>query len=321
MEIVTLHHPYKEQDIPKGDVVLVLGFFDGLHRGHQQVIATGKKEANEKKIPLALMTFNQHPSIVFKKPNEEITQYLTNLETKKRLLENLGVDILYVVDFTSSFAKLPPQEFVDEYVVGLHAKTVVSGFDYTYGPKEIADVKHLPLYGKGCFDVKTVDCFDEKGEKVSSTRIRKALDEGQIAEVTHLLGRPYEISGVVVHGEARGRQLGFPTANLDVPKDMRLPKEGVYGTEILVGGKWYESMTSVGHNDTFGEGRHLTVEVNIFDFHEDIYGETVRLAFNQFLRDQVKFNGAEALIEQLHQDEAEIRAYFEQAGALNDELL
>lgn len=310
MKIIELHHPYKKSEIPTGDVVLVLGFFDGLHKGHQQVIEKGKAEAKKRNLPLALMTFNQHPSIVFRKLNREITQYLTNLSEKKRLLAAMGVDILYVVEFTSDFASLKPQAFVDEYIVGLHAKVVVTGFDYTYGPKDIANVASLPNYGQGRFEIITVPCLDEDGKKVSSTRIRSALQLGEMEEANELLGRIYETRGIVVHGEARGRKLGYPTANLEIEKDVRLPVEGVYVTKIFVQGKWYAAMTSVGHNDTFGDNRKLTVEVNILDFNADIYGEQVILQWYHLLRGQVKFSNVEDLIAQLGKDALATRNYF-----------
>lgn len=313
MQIIPIRHPYNSNQIPADDIVMVLGFFDGVHRGHQKVIETGRKAADEKGLKLAVMTFNQHPSIVFQKVLPENMKYLNSLTQKERLMEKLGVDILYVVDFTSAFADLSPQAFVDQYIVGLHGKVAVSGFDYTYGPREIADVAHLPHYAKNRFDVITVSKEELTGEKISSTRIRKLMEAGQMKEVTELLGYVYEIEGTVVHGDARGRLLGFPTANIKVKSTVRLPKIGVYAAEIEIGNKWYSGMGSIGHNDTFGDGRELTVEVYILDFHQDIYGEQVTVRWNHYLRDQVKFDGAEALVAQLKQDELDTAAYFSAA--------
>lgn len=310
MQIIPIRHPYHSKQIPADDVVMVLGFFDGVHLGHQKVIETGKRVAKEKKLKLAVMTFNQHPSIVFQKVLPENMKYLNSLEQKERLMENLGVDILYVIEFTSAFAHLAPQDFVDQYIVGLHAVVAVSGFDYTYGPKEIADVAHLPGYAKHRFDVVTVSKEELDGEKISSTRIRELMEQGRMEEVTELLGYVYETDGTVVHGDARGRLLGFPTANIKVKSTVRLPRIGVYAVKIQIGDKWHVGMGSIGHNDTFGDGRELTVEVYILDFHQDIYGEQVTVRWNHYLRDQVKFDGAEQLIAQLKQDEQNTADYF-----------
>ncbi len=310
MKIIKIRHPYQVNQIPDEDVVLVLGFFDGVHKGHQKVIQTGKEIAEREGLKLALMTFNQHPSIVFKKIDPSQVKYLTTLTQKEAKMADLGVDYLYEIDFTSSFAHLAPQDFVDQYIVGLHAKYAVSGFDYTYGPKEIADVAHLPQYAKNRFEIVTLPKEVDEGEKISSTRIRHLLDEGRLEEVTKLLGAVYEVEGVVVHGDARGRLLGFPTANVKVKSTVHLPKEGVYVNEIKVGDTWYKAMGSIGHNDTFGDGRELTVELYILDFNQDIYGEHVVIRWNKFLRNQVKFSSAEALIEQLKADEQATADYF-----------
>jgi riboflavin kinase/FMN adenylyltransferase len=310
MEIIEIRHPYNQEQIPNEEVVLVLGFFDGVHRGHQKVIQTGKALAEKHHRKLAVMTFNQHPSIVFQKVQPEAMKYLTTLEQKERLMAEQGVDYLYIVEFTSAFAGLKPQDFVDQYMVQLHATHVVAGFDYTYGPASIANMECLGDYCQERFEIVTVPKESMTGEKISSTRIRENLDAGNMEEVTDLLGYIYEIEGTVVHGDARGRTLGFPTANIKPSVTTRLPKEGVYVTEIQIGDTWYPSMGSIGHNDTFEKGRQLTVEVYILDFNQDVYGEHVRVRWNHFLRDQVAFDGAEALVVQLKQDEEDTRQYF-----------
>ncbi|MEI5995396.1 riboflavin biosynthesis protein RibF [Candidatus Enterococcus mansonii] len=310
MQVIPIRHPYSAEQIPTDEVVMVLGFFDGVHKGHQKVIETGKKIAEKKGVKLAVMTFNQHPSIVFQKVLPEHMKYLNSLEQKEQLMEKQGVDILYVIEFTSAFAHLAPQEFVDQYIVGLNAVAAVSGFDYTYGPKEVADVAHLPGYANNRFEVITVNKEELDGEKISSTRIRELMEHGRMGEVTELLGYVYETEGTVVHGDARGRLLGFPTANIKVKSTVRLPRIGVYAVKIQVGNTWYVGMGSIGHNDTFGDGRELTVEVYILNFHQDIYGEQVTVRWNHYLRDQVKFDGADNLIIQLKQDEVDTAAYF-----------
>ncbi|GEQ38708.1 riboflavin biosynthesis protein RibF [Tetragenococcus halophilus] len=318
MKVIEFRHPYSKNIIPDEDVVLVLGFFDGVHKGHQKVIETGRKIADKKGLKLAVMTFNQHPSIVFQKVKPEEMKYLTNPEQKKLLMAGLGVDYLYIVEFTSLFASLSPQDFVDQYIVDLHAKYAVAGFDYTYGPENIADMDHLPQYAQGRFEVVSVLKKTQDNSKVSSTRIRESLDQGNMELAASLLGYIYEIDGTVVHGDARGRTLGFPTANIKTEITSRLPKEGVYASEIKIGKKWYPAMGSIGHNDTFEKGRQLTIEVYILDFTQDIYGEQVSVRWNHLLRDQVAFNGAEELIQQLKCDEEDTRRYFAAMKKINE---
>lgn len=310
MQIIEIRHPYQPEKIPTEPVVLVLGFFDGVHKGHQKVIEQGRKIADEKGLKLALMTFNQHPSIVFQKISVDEMKYLTNLEQKSNLMDRFGVDYLYIVEFTSDFASLAPQAFVDQYMVGLHAQVVVAGFDYTYGKRDIADMPRLATYANERFEIVTVPKETLEGKKISSTRIRKELDAGNMEEVSKLLGYDYTFGGTVVHGDARGRTLGYPTANIQISRTTHLPREGVYITEIKIGDQWYPSMGSIGRNDTFEKNRPITVEVNILDFNQDVYGEKVEVRWLHYLRGQVAFSGVEGLIEQLNQDEVDAREYF-----------
>lgn len=312
MEVIKLHHPYQKAMIPDDDVVLVLGFFDGVHRGHQEVIEKGKQIAHERNLKLAVMTFNQHPAVVFSKVKETPIKYLSTLKQKEVLMKNLGVDYLYEVAFTSAFAGQDPQKFVDEYIVALHGKVAVVGFDYTYGGKgKDADVDHLPIYAKNRFETVVVSEKTKDSEKISSSRIRQLLSEGDLEAANELLGYVYETKGTVIHGDARGRTLGYPTANILIDHDILLPKEGVYANEIFVGNKWYQAMGSIGHNDTFEANRPLTVELNILDFDQDIYGEKVKVRWYHLLRGQVAFSSAEELIQQLEQDKENTRKYFE----------
>lgn len=316
MEIINIHHPYKQEQIPNEPIVLALGFFDGVHKGHQQVILEAKRQAEKHNAKLAVMSFNHHPSIVFQKLDAETMRYLSIMDRKIELMENLGVDYFYVIEFTYDFGTLKPQEFVDQYIVGLHAQAVVAGFDYTYGPKTIADMAHLPQYAKNRFAIVEVSPqVSENKEKISSTRIREALDTGDLAKANSMLGYTYQFGGHVMHGDARGRELGFPTANIKVQKNVRLPKTGVYVVSIRVQGEWYQGMASIGYNITFEKDRDKTIEVNILNFNKMIYGEEVEVRWHHFIRDEVKFNGIEALIEQLKQDQVDTETYFRENPA------
>ncbi|MEK6189501.1 MAG: riboflavin biosynthesis protein RibF [Carnobacterium alterfunditum] len=317
MEIIKLHHPYLADEIPEDKVVLALGFFDGVHRGHQEVIFRAKSFADKNNLKLAVMTFNQHPSIVFKKLNSDQHKYLSTVSRKEELMEKIGVDYLYEVDFTSAFASLTPQDFVDQYIVGLHAQTVVAGFDYSFGKKEVASMVHLPMYANDRFEIVVVEKQTLREEKISSTRIRSALEVGDMAVANNLLGYIYATPGRVIHGDARGRLLGFPTANIEVENYVKLPRKGVYVVEIVVGGITYKGMASIGHNVTFEPNRPLTVEVYILDFNADIYGEEVKVLWHDYLRDEKKFDSIDALIAQLKQDELDTAQFFEQTNKSN----
>ncbi|GEQ32722.1 riboflavin biosynthesis protein RibF [Marinilactibacillus psychrotolerans] len=307
MEIIKIHHPYDPTEIIQEDIVLILGFFDGIHKGHQKVIETGVRIAKERGIKSALMTFNRHPAFVYKKFDPEYHSYLTTMERKELLIAELGVDILYEVEFTSSFGSLPPQEFVDQYIVGWHAKAVVAGFDYTYGKADIANMDNLNEYAKNRFDIFKVEKQDDSNQKISSSRIRQAILDGKLAKANELLGYLYETSGFVIHGDARGRTLGYPTANILSDPDVFMPKIGVYAVKMLVNNTWYDGMASIGYNPTFGYRKNLSVEVHLFDFKKEIYGENVRIKWIKYLRDEIRYDSIEALIKQLRQDEIESR--------------
>lgn len=312
MNIIKLHHPYNQEQIFPGPIVLALGFFDGVHRGHQAVINTAKKIANEKKIPLAVMTFNQHPKIIYHQLDPEEVTYLTLLDRKVELLSALEVDVLYLIDYTLEFGTQSPQEFVDRYIVDLGAVTVVAGFDYTYGKQELANMKTLPEHAKGRFDVIEVPELKNNNLKVGTTNIKDLLANNQIEIANEELGYLYQTSGMVVHGDKRGRTIGYPTANVQINPQEVLPSVGVYVCEIEVDGKWYQGMASIGYNITFEANRKKTCEVYILDFEQDIYGHFVKVRWHHYLRGEMKFDGIKGLIHQLDQDLINTKTYFEQ---------
>jgi riboflavin kinase/FMN adenylyltransferase len=223
------------------------------------------------------MTFDKQPLLVFKKFNAKLLTSLTSSDLKRDWMAKLGVNYYYVMTFTSSFASLPSQKFVDQYMVGLNAKVVVTGFDYTYGLKDVANLSHLPKYARGRFAIETVPECKVQERKLSSTWIRELLSKGDIKQVNQLLGYSYVTEGVVVRGDGRGHTLGFSTASVEVSESVYLPGVGVYVNDIEIAGKKYRAMGSIGHNETFGEGKQLTVELNIFDFNQQIYGEKVKI--------------------------------------------
>ncbi|TWW13907.1 riboflavin biosynthesis protein [Dellaglioa algida] len=310
MKVIYLTEPYDPKEIDDEAISLAMGFFDGVHLGHQKVILKAKQKANEKKIKLAVMTFDKHPSVQFQKKPERSIKYLTSMEKKISLMEGLGVDIFYILTLNNELASLTPQDFVTKYMIDLHAQVVVAGFDYTYGKKDIANMDTLSKYAHQQFEVVTVPELVSEDQKISSTRIRAAIDKGQINDVNRLLGYEYQTIGEVVHGEARGRELGFPTLNLEFNEHIRIPGPGIYVTRVQVSGVWYRGMASIGYNVTFGQDRELTVEINLFDFNEMIYGQQVTVEWLSYLRSEIKFDGIDGLISQLNQDKKMTNAYF-----------
>ena len=225
-------------------------------------------------------------------------------------MEKLGVDYLVIIKFTKEFSQLSPQDFVDQVVMKLKADTVVVGFDYTYGPKDIANVENFPKFAKDRFKIVVEPKQAIDKIKVGSTYIRKAIQHGNVELAAELLGQPYETSGVIVHGFRRGHKIGFPTANLEISDSKVLPAEGVYATRAKINGKWHDAMTSVGYNETFKTNHGLTIETNIFDFNEEAYGKPLTLAWYKFIRKNKKFSGIEDLSHQLDQDKCDIKQYF-----------
>lgn len=308
MQILKIDFPITNNFLHNQPVVLALGFFDGVHLGHQELIKEAKNAAEKAKLPLMVMTFSEHPRVYFAKQNE--FKYLTTITEKADILAKLGVDYLAVFDFDHGLGELDPKSFVEQVIIRLNAKIVVAGFDYTYGPASIANMANLPKFAAGKFKIIEVPEQIIAGVKIGSTTIRSFIETGNVAEANKMLGYPYQISGKVIYGKQRGRQMGFRTANLEYPTDKVLPAIGVYATKLKVNGKWYEAMTSVGHNVTFESDRKLFIETNIFNFDENIYDKTITIAWYEYLRGEIKFNSPEELMNQLQNDKKETKAYF-----------
>lgn len=302
MEVITLEYPVDSAKIPAGQCVLAMGFFDGVHRGHQAVIKRAQEIAKQRHLPLAVLTYNQSPAIVFRQFKNGI-HYLSTLDRKIDLMAQLGVNRLYVMAFTSHLAALAPQKFIDDVIIKLQPAVTVAGFDHTYGPKR-AGMTELPHYAHGRFQVEVVGKLsDPYNDKIASTKIRHLLDDGQVEQANQLLGYRYCTKGTVVHGLARGRTLGFPTANVAWQTNQRIPAVGVYAVQFLANHHWYDGMASVGYNETFGTHNQKTIEVYLFNFNDQIYGEQVTVRWVKEIRGQVKFESAAELVQQLKHDQ------------------
>lgn len=306
MEIITIENDRLPENERK--IVLVLGFFDGVHIGHQAVIKQAKDYAVTHQCQLAVLSFDEHASVVL---TGKKMKYITPLAEKNVVLEQLGVDIFYVVPFTQAIAVMPHQQFVEKYLLPLNLQAIFVGFDYQYGFKAQGNIATLKRSAMNQFEVKVIEKQTTKGLKVSSTNIRRYVKQGEMQKVAHMLGRPYVISGLVIHGDARGRTIGYPTANILTLPNQLLCKEGVYVVNIEIDGVKYNGMASIGRNKTFEKNRPISVEVHILDFDGDIYDKYVRIEWLKYLRSEVKFSSIDKLVEQLHLDKKNTQQYFQ----------
>lgn len=310
METIYISYPHTliRKELP--ETVAAIGFFDGIHQGHQSLIQEAVHQAKETKRKSAVISFYPHPSVVLKKDVDKV-EYITTIEEKAELLEALNVDYFYIITFNKELSLLSPQDFIDSFIAGLNIQHLVAGFDYSFGHKGAGNMENINEYSQGRFTTKEMEEYTYQQEKVSSTRIRKLLAAGDVSGIVPLLGRTYSASGTVIHGDKRGRELGFPTANIEVSDEKLLPKQGVYAVTIRVRGEIYKGMASFGVNPTFKDARtNPLLETYIFDFTDEIYEESVKVYFHQFIREEKKFAGKEEIIAALEQDERKVKDYF-----------
>ena len=282
-------------------LALSLGMFDGVHLGHQSIISELNRIAAEKDFESAVLTFWPHPRLVFN-PNEDL-KLLNTLEEKTALLENFGIENLFLKNFDEEFRNLTGEEFVKQVLVEkLNVKHLIVGHDHVFGKNRSGDFQLLEkLAPELDFDVEQMEAVNIYNNNISSTKVRTALLEGNIKDANLMLGYNYSLTGTVVHGKKIGRTIGYPTANIEVDSLKLLPKKGAYIVEVLFEGKVYRGMLSNGTNPTVN-GEKLTTEVYILDFNEDIYGKEITVKFRDFLHEEIKFEGLEKLIERLDED-------------------
>ncbi len=288
--------------------VMALGYFDGIHRGHQKVISTAKQIAVEMGVDASVMTFYPHPSVVLGRSTPQ-TEAITPLDDKIDLIEQLGIDVLYIVKFDPTIAGLTPQQFVDDYIIALSVVHVVAGFDFTYGSKGRGTMDSLPFHARNKFNQTIVDKVSKHDEKVSSTLIRSYIREGAVENIKGVLGRHYTVKGTVVQGDQRGRTIGFPTANVDLKGDYIVPLTGVYAVRMKAEDSWMNGVCNIGYKPTFYDDKpeHPSLEVHVFDYEGNLYGQEVMVEFHKKIRGEVKFPSVDALIQQINQDSEEAR--------------
>ena len=290
-----------------GRCVVTIGVFDGVHRGHQLIIGHAVARARALGVPAVVLTFDPHPSEVVRPGTHP--PMLSSQRYKAELLEGLGVDVMCVLPFTAEFSRLGPDEFVHAVLVEhLHASAVVVGENFRYGRKAAGDVASLAATGRRFgFTVDGVPLEGSEETTWSSTYVRSCVDAGDVRGAAAALGRDHRIEGIVVRGDQRGRDLGYPTANLSPLPWSAVPADGVYAGRLVRGGQELPAAISIGTNPTFA-GRERRVEAYVLDFSGDLYGERVGLSFAERLRGTERFDGVEALVAQMDRDVAQTRA-------------
>ncbi|HEY0829127.1 MAG TPA: bifunctional riboflavin kinase/FAD synthetase [Bacilli bacterium] len=303
MKIIHLSYPLnlRVDDFPDMGQVLAIGYFDGVHSGHQEVIQTAITIGKKTNKPVSLMTFHPHPREVLGHSSNH--KYLTPLEEKLDLFAQMGVDYTYIFAFDTMFSQVSPLGFIEEVLLPLQVQSVVVGFNFTFGHKGSGTPDELGKLSKGRIKVKVVQPFYLDGDKVSSTLIREQLQSGQIHKANELLGHAYTLSGTVVAGDGRGRTMGIPTANIEINKPFFIPGNGVYAVKVQFNGLMYNGVMNIGHKPTFSKDPLGTsLEVHILNFEGMIYDEDLIVHFISFLRHETKFASIDQLIGQIHQD-------------------
>lgn len=292
------------KELPKfHNPVLTIGTFDGVHEGHETILKEVVKHAKEVNGESILITFEPHPrKLLF--PDQPL-KLLTPLQQKMEYITGAGIQHVVVVPFTKEFANLSAQEYIENFLVKyFHPSCIIIGYDHRFGHDRKGDINLLKEYEKQYgYELQEIPAQLIDDAAVSSTKIRRALNEGRMQEAAHMLGRPYSIRGTVKRGAQLGRTIGYPTANIE-PDDAEqlIPANGIYAVRVKWNNKEYGGMMSIGYNPTVTDDKMLKLEVNIFDFNEEIYGQALEIAFIAWLRDEEKFDSLEALTEQLHRD-------------------
>ena len=310
-----IFHDLENANIAK-PTVLTLGVFDGLHLGHQAIMARVVERAKITGSIATAITFDPHPRAVLHP--ESAPPLLQTLDQRLANLDVLGIDQAVVVKFTRQFAGQPAENFLRDIVhERLHAREVYLGRGFAFGKGRGGNIDLLRTMSQELgFTADEVDEVQLRGMRISSSKIRDLLAEGRVKLARRMLGRPYGVEGIVVRGDQRGRTIGFPTANLK-PHNRVIPKYGVYATATLIDATWRRSITNIGVRPTFESTTEPSIETYIFDFDGDLYGDALRVRFLHRIRDERKFKGVDELVTQIRHDTELARNYFERNGVRN----
>lgn len=295
------------EEVNLEDSWVAVGVFDGVHRGHQKLIGRLVSGAHANETLAVVLTFDPHPAKFFRKEGE--IKLLTLPGERARVLGSLGVDVVVTHPFDMDVANITAFEFMKYLKEQLGLKHLVLGYDSTLGKNREGDATRLAEIGSELdYTIETVSALGDESGVISSTEIRKLVAVGNVADAAHLMGHPYQLQGLVAHGDQRGRTIGFPTANLDYAREKVIPAGGIYACWAYLGDRKFKAAVNIGTNPTFTpDKKTLNVEAYLLDFDEDIYGEALRLEFVERLRDELKYTTVEALIEQIEKDVEQTR--------------
>ena len=304
MEILrfNIHTPVTAQK----RITACIGYFDGLHKGHQELIDQVIKLAKATDTIPALITFDPDPWCVIHKMRH--IPHITPMRHRLEIGSSLGIEKWIVLDFDDDMARLSYEQFHDLVLAPLNIDTLVCGFDFHYGYRGKGSVD--TLFDQSKFQVRVIREISAQNEKISSTRIEHAIENGNMEDAAFMMGRPYELRGIVKSGNRIGRKYGFPTANLALDADYVLPKIGVYIGSVYVNDQWWMSIINVGHNPSFNYQHNTSIEAFILDFDAMIYDKSVKYQFHHYLRGEKRFENMDALKKQLEHDQWSAREYF-----------
>lgn len=287
------------------NTVLTVGTFDGVHAGHRAILDAVVRKARKRQARSVLVTFDPHPRNIIN-PGSAGIKLLTTIQERSEILEELGIDEMVVIPFDRDFSLLSSEEFIRDIIYDkIGVSEFVIGYDHHFGRDREGTIETIETIGQELdFDAYVVSKREIGEQTVSSTAIRKAIgEEGNVEQAAAFLQRPYRLNGMVIHGDKRGKDIGFPTANIKPEHPQKvIPKDGVYAVRVRVMDNWFKGMMNIGTRPTF-DGKMRTLEVNLFDFNEDIYGKEIQVRFFNRIRDEVKFDGINELIKQLTKDE------------------
>lgn len=294
--------------------VASIGKFDGVHLGHQLILDQLKQKSERLNLPSLVILIEPHPEEFFASSDDDCPARLTTLREKLELLESFGIDFVFQLNFDKAISQLSPDDYIHDILVGgLGVSSFIVGNDFRFGHRRAGDFTLLQekgaVYG---FEVIETAAYERNGQRISSTFIREQLTLDDFGLVEQLLGRPYSIKGEVEQGEKLGADLGFPTCNLN-PGRRKIPVHGVFACEVRLGDRYRQAAVNIGYRPTISEDGSALLEAHILDFNEDLYGKTIEIIFRQKIREELKFDGLEALKQQMSADVQQVREIFNKA--------